>query len=204
MATKPKASKLHTPEGIAAYVQLHTPKQRTDRKGQPQGEPKYGLALFFPEDTDLDEMIGVAEAKAREAFGPKWEDMKNKGKINWPFQDTADIDEPSPPFDQPGTVVNFKTAEKPGIVDADAEPVMDKSDVYSGMKARVSTRCFSYDNESKGVSFALINVQKLDDGERMSGNPSAEDDFGGSKTKPSKTKTRPGMRKRNEDIDDLL
>lgn len=208
MATgKTKASRLYTPKGIAAYVQLHTPKQRTDRKGNPTGDPKYGLALFFDENTDLSELEAVAKKKAIEAFGPNAMALVSKGKINWPFADTADMDDPSPPFDQPGTVINFKSADKPGIVDEQAEPIMEKSDVYSGMEARVSCRCFTYDNESKGVSFALVNVQKLGDGERMSGNPNAEDDFGsappagGRKGKPMVKSKRRGN---DDDGEDLL
>lgn len=193
--------RIHTPTGIAAYVNLFTPRQRTDRKGNPQGEPKYGLALFFRRDQEdeLQEMMDLAEAKLKEAFGPKAMDLVRKGKINWPFSDTEDMDEPSAPFDQPGWAVNFKTSDKPGIVDAEAEPIMDKSEVYSGMEARVSCRCFTYDNESKGVAYALVNVQKIDDGERMSGNPSAEDDFGaasgGGKRKPAAR----GKRDQDED-----
>lgn len=201
MATsRTNSNRIHTPAGIAAYVNVFTPRQRTDKKGNPQGEPKYSLALFFDEDTDLTEMKKVAKAKLIEAFGANAPALVAKGKINWPFQDTADMDDPSPPFDQPGVAVNFKTTDKPGVVDADAEPIMEKSEVYSGMKARVSCRCFTYDNESKGVAFALINVQKLEDGERMSGNPSAEDDFGGSKASGGAKKRKPAA----EEDDDLL
>lgn len=206
MATKQKSTRLHSPRGIASYVTLHTPRQRTDRKGNPTGEPKYGLALFFDESTDLKEMKTIALNKAVEAFGPNAKSLIQKGKINWPFADTADMDDPSPPFDQPGCVVNFKSADKPGIVDENADPIMDKSEVYSGMEARVSCRCFTYDNESKGVSFALVNVQKLGDGERLSGNPSAEDDFGDA---PSTNKGKPAAkgkprRAADDDVDDLL
>lgn len=198
---KPAVGRIHTPEGIAAYVNVFVPRQRTDRKGNPQGEPKYGLALFFRRDQEdeLQEMMDIAEAKAKEAFGPKAMDLVRKGKINWPFADTEDMDEAKPPFDQPGWSVNFKTTDKPGIVDADAEPIMEKSEVYSGMVARVSCRCFTYDNESKGVAFALVNVQKIDDGERMSGNPSAEDDFGAAKSSSRKSAPK---RSRDEDEDD--
>jgi hypothetical protein len=205
MATKQKSTRLYSPRGVASYVTLHTPRQRTDRKGKPTGDPKYGLALFFGEGVDLKEMKTVALDKAVETFGPTAKALIQKGKINWPFADTADMDDPSPPFDQPGTVVNFKSADKPGIVDENADPIMDKSEIYSGMEARVSCRCFTYDNESKGVSFALVNVQKLGDGERLSGNPSAEDDFADAapaKGKPA-AKGKP-RRASDDDVDDLL
>ena len=201
MASDQTSNKIHTPAGIASYVNLFTPRQRTDPKGNPHGDPKFGLALFFGEDVNLSAMKKLAQRVGTEKFGPKFADLVKKGKINWPFADTEDMDDPSPPFDQPGVVVNFKKTEKPGIVDADAEPIMDKSEVYSGMVARVSCRCFAYDNQSKGVAFALINVQKLEDGERLSGDPSAEDDFGDSKSGKSKSKSR---KKTDDDDDDLL
>lgn len=205
MATQKTSNRIHTPKGTAAYVNLFQPRQRTDAKGNPQGDPKYGLVLFFPEGTNLKDMKAAAQRVGIEKFGPKFVDLVKKGKVNWPFTDTEDMDEPGAPFDQPGTAVNFKTTDKPGIVDADADPIMDKSDVYSGMEARVSCRVFAYDNASKGVAFALINVQKLDDGERLSGNPSAEDDFGDSKSSSGKVSTTSKRKaKVDEDIDDLL
>lgn len=202
MATKKTSNRTHTPVGTAAYVNLFTARQRTDAKGNPQGDPKFGLALFFPEGTNLKDMKAEAQRVGVEKFGPKFVELVKKGKMNWPFTDTEDMDDPEPPFDEPGTSVNFKSADRPGIVDADAEPIMDKSEIYSGMQARVSCRAFAYDNASKGVAFALINVQKVDDGERMSGNPSAEDDFADSKS--SKGSTSKKSKKSAEDDDDLL
>jgi hypothetical protein len=149
----------------------------------------------------------------REKFGAKFMDLVNKGKMNWPFADNDDkaeddeTGEPREPFasNKGGVHVGFKSGDKPGIVDADAEPIMDKSDVYSGMKARVSCRAFAYDNESKGVAFFLINVQKLGDGDRLSGNPSAEDDFkpvakAGAKKPVVARRGKPA----DDDVDDLL
>lgn len=202
MATKKTSNRTHTPVGTAAYVNLFQARQRTDAKGNPQGDPKFGLALFFPEGTNLKEMKAEAQRVGVEKFGPKFVELVKKGKMNWPFTDTDDMDDPEAPFDEPGTSVNFKSGDKPGIVDADAEPIMDKSEIYSGMKARVSCRAFAYDNASKGVAFALINVQKVDDGERMSGNPSAEDDFADSKVSGKSTSKKKS--KVDEDDDDLL
>lgn len=202
MAIKKTSNRTHTPVGTAAYVNLFTARQRTDAKGNPQGDPKFGLALFFPEGTNLKEMKAEAQRVGVEKFGPKFVELVKKGKMNWPFTDTEDMDDPEAPFDEPGTFVNFKSTDRPGVVDADAEPIMDKSEIYSGMKARVSCRAFAYDNASKGVAFALINVQKVDDGERMSGNPSAEDDFADSKS--SKGGSSKKKSKVDEDDDDLL
>ena len=204
MATRTPSRRLHTPGGVASYVHLFTPRQRTDAKGNPKGDPKYSLSLFFPKGTDLSAMEDAARAAGEERFGDKFMSLVSKGKVYWPFQDTADMDEPDAPFDQPGTVVSFKSVDKPGLVDADAEPIMDKSDVYSGMIARVSCRPFAYDNESKGVGFYLVNVQKLEDGTRLSGNPTAEADFAPARSsKSERTPARPAARK-SGGHDDLI
>lgn len=198
------AERLHSPEGTARYVSLLVPRQRKDAKGQPTGDPKYQITLIFDEDTNLRAMEKAAEEVALEAFGAKWKQLRDKGRIKWPFRDNDEREDddgnPVPGFENPGVHVGFKTKDKPGIVDADAEPIMDKAEIYDGMRARVSCRPFAYDNESKGVAFYLINVQKLGDGDRLSGDPSAEDDFAkpakGGKGKPASAK---GKRSRDDD-----
>lgn len=195
-------ARIHSPEGTARFVSLFTPRQRKDSKGNAQGDPKYEITLIFDEDTDLAEMKKAALEAGTEKFGAKFKEMVKKGKYNWPFIDNEDKvddnDEPYTGFENPGIHVKFKTKDKPGIVDEDAEPIMDKADIYDGMRARVSCRPFAYDNESKGVAFFLINVQKLADGERLSGDPSAEDDFKADKPKGKSSK------KKSTDDDDLL
>lgn len=188
-----------TPEGVACYVWLDTPRPpNKDKNGVPMGEPKYGLALLFDDGEDLSGMEQAATQKLVEKFGPKAMDLVKKGKLNWPFKDTADLDDPAEPFDRPGIFVNFNTQNKPGVVDEDANPIMEKSEVYSGMRARVSYRCSAYDNVTKGVAFYLVNVQKLGDGPRYSGDPKAEDDF-----KSDAKKKKPVAPKTPIDEDDL-
>jgi hypothetical protein len=202
--TKSKASRLHTPEGTACFVTVHSPKARTNKKGEPVGDPKYSLVLCFDEDADLSELKAAAKAVGVERFGPDFAAGVKKGKYNWPFRDNEEYEENGYPFTEPGTFVSFKSTDRPGIVDENADPIMDKSEFYSGVKCRVSCKAFAYDNESKGVAFGLVNIQKLGDGERLAGNPNAEDDFGASKSK-SKSKAKGKAREDDdEDDDDLL
>lgn len=193
MATKKRQS-LKTPEGIACFANVFQPRVRKDAKGNPKGDPKYSLLLVWPRGADLSELEEEIERVAIEKFGSKAPDMLAKGKLNNPLREAADYEEHGEPFTMRGAMMaSFKTGDRPGVVDADAEPIMDKSEFYSGCKARVSYRAFAYDNESKGVGLALVNVQKLDEGERLSGNPSAEDDFANDK---------PARRKPARDTDD--
>jgi hypothetical protein len=199
-------SRIHTPEGTARFVSILTPRQRKDSKGNAQGEPKYEITLIFDDKDELTAMRKEALAVGVEKFGTKFSDMVKKGKYLWPFKDNTEMvnedDERLAGFENDdGVCVKFKTKDKPGIVDQDAEPIMDKADIYDGMRARVSCRAFAYDNESKGVAFFLINVQKLGDGERLSGDPAAEDDF-----KPVAKGKKPAAKGKSKasDVDDLL
>lgn len=202
MATKPKASRIHTPEGIACFTQVFVAKARTDKAGNAKGDPKYSLVLCFDEDADLTELKAAAKKAGVDKFGPEFVAGVKKGKYNWPFRDNEEYEDNGFPFTEPGTFVSFKSTDRPGIVDENADPIMDKSEFYSGVKCRVSCKVFAYDNESKGVAFGLVNIQKLDDGERLAGNPNAEDDFGASKAKSkAKGKAKPAD---DEDDDDLL
>lgn len=202
-----------SPGGIVRYANVFTARQRKDDKGQPKGDPKYSILLVFDKKADLSEMEAEVERVATEKFGSKAVTLLEKGKLNSPIRDADEYvdeeldDEDNYPFNLPGArMVRFSTKDKPGVVDEEATPIMDKSDFYDGCKARVSYRAFAYDREgNKGVSFALINVQKLDDGDRLGGSdPSAEDDFAAAK--PTKGKAAPAKRKasRADDDDDLL
>ena len=66
----------------------------------------------------------------------------------------------------------------PGIVDADRNPIMDRSEVYSGVYGRASINLYAFNsNGNRGIACGLNNLQKIRDGEPLGGKPRAEDDF---------------------------
>ena len=74
--------------------------------------------------------------------------------------------------------INASSNEKPGVVDADLNPIMDKSEFYSGVFGRASITLYPYDvSGSRGIACGLNNVQKLEDGEKLGGGTSAAVDF---------------------------
>lgn len=195
-----------SPEGIVRYANVFTPRARKGTDGKPQGDPKYSILLVFEKDADLTEMEEAIEEAAVKKFGSKAKSMLANGRLRSPIREAAEYvdDELSKeenwPFNIKGAqMVRFSTKDQPGVVDADADPIMDKTEFYDGCRARVSYNASGYDtNGNKGVALYLINVQKLDDGKRLSGNPSAEDDFR-EERKPAGKKRRP-----TADEDDLL
>lgn len=199
-----KNGRIHTPEGTARYASLFTPRQRKDSKGVAQGEPKYQLTIIFDKGEDLSELEEACEAAAAEKFGAKWERLKEMGKLNWPVRSNKervdDDGDPVPGFEnQKAFHIAAKNGDRPGVVDENADPIMEKSEVYDGCRVRASVRAFAYDNESKGVAFILVNVQKLGEGKRLSGDPSAEEEF-----KPTRKsgKAAPSKRRPADDEDD--
>lgn len=71
---------------------------------------------------------------------------------------------------------------KPQVVDADNNPIIDPTEVYAGMYGQLSFDFFPYNSGSnKGVGASLVNAKKLADGEPIGpARPSADDDFGDS------------------------
>jgi len=74
--------------------------------------------------------------------------------------------------------INASSNEKPGVVDADVNPIISQSEFYSGCYGRASITLFPYDvSGSRGIACGLNNVQKLEDGEKFGGATSAAADF---------------------------
>ena len=66
----------------------------------------------------------------------------------------------------------------PGIVDADRNPILERSEVYSGVYGRASINFYAFNsNGNKGIACGLNNLQKIRDGEPLGGKSRAEDDF---------------------------
>ncbi len=69
-------------------------------------------------------------------------------------------------------------ASAPGIVDADRNPILTRSEVYSGVYGRASISFYAFNSSgNKGIACDLNNLQKIRDGEPLGGKASAESDF---------------------------
>ena len=75
--------------------------------------------------------------------------------------------------------VNITSREKPQIVGPDRRPVTDPSEIYSGIWGRFTMNAYPYNRSGSGISFGLLNFQKLEDDEPLGGFRSfAAADFG--------------------------
>ena len=136
------------------------------------GAPKYSVSLIIPKsDTKTVSKIQAAiEAAYREGEAK----LKGNGKsvpalsaIKTPLRD-GDTERPDDPAYAGAFFVNANATSAPGIVDADRQPILTCSEVYSGVYGRASIR---------GSACGLNNLQKIRDGEPLGGKASAEADF---------------------------
>ena len=64
------------------------------------------------------------------------------------------------------------------MVDADCQPILDTSELYSGIYGRASINFYAFNsNGNKGIACGLNNLQLIRTGEPLGGKASAESDF---------------------------
>lgn len=146
------------------------------------GTPKYSVSLIIPKsDTVTVEKIKAAIQAAYEEGASK---LKGNGKsvpalstLKTPLRD-GDLERPDDAAYANSYFVNANSATAPGIVDANCQSIIDRSEVYSGVYGRASINFYAFNsNGNKGIACGLNNLQKIRDGEPLGGKSRAEDDF---------------------------
>ena len=154
-----------------SYVNVFQPVDKGDGK-----TPKYSVSIIIPKsDKETVAKINAAfeQAKANSAayFGGVVPKMLKGGLRD------GDAEKDDPAYAN-SYFINANSAQKPGVVDADLNPILDPNEFYSGCYGRASISFFAYNsNGSKGIGCGLNNVQKLEDGDKLGGASSAADDF---------------------------
>lgn len=146
------------------------------------GTPKFSVSLIIPKsDTKtLNRIKAAIEAAYKEGESK----LKGNGKtvpplssIKQPLRD-GDIERPDDEAYANAYFVNANSATAPGIVDSNLDPILERSEVYSGVYGRASINFYAFNsNGNKGIACGLNNLQKIRDGESLGGKSRAEDDF---------------------------
>lgn len=164
-----------------SYVHLFTPYANPNGNG----EAKYSATILLPKSDietkrRLDEAI---QAAIQAGIAKTWNGQKPP-ILAIPVYD-GDGTRPSDgmPFGEECKghwVFTASSKQAPQIVDLGLDPIINQSEIYSGIYARVSVNFFPYSNSGKkGIGCGLGNVQKLEDGEPLGGRTTAAEDFGG-------------------------
>ncbi|WP_277673322.1 DUF2815 family protein [Piscibacillus halophilus] len=140
-------------------------------------DPKYSVSIIIPK-TDkraikkVNDAIQKAKQENKDKFGGK-----APSNLKSPLRD-GDVDREDDEAYADSYFINANSKIKPGIVDADLNPIMDQSEFYSGCYGRVSLTFYAYNvNGNKGIAAGLQNIMKTADGDPLGGRSSAEADF---------------------------
>ena len=151
-------------------------------KAMEGGKPKFSVSLIIPKSDTV--TVGKIQAAIEEAYREGQSKLKGNAKsvpalstLRTPLRD-GDLERPDDPAYANAYFVNANSATAPGVVDANRNEIMDKSEVYSGCYGRASINFYVFNaNGNRGIACGLNNLQKLRDGEPLGGRASAESDF---------------------------
>lgn len=164
------------PDTRWSYANVWTPKSING------GTPKYSVSLIIPKSDTV--TIKKIEAAIEAAYKEGEAKLKGNGRsvpalsvLKTPLRD-GDAERPDDEAYANAYFVNANSTTAPGIVDADRQPILDTSEVYSGVYGRASINFYAFNsNGNKGIACGLNNLQKIRDGEPLGGKSRAEDDF---------------------------
>ncbi len=160
-----------------SYANLFEPKSING------SEPKYSVSIIIPkEDAQMVEAIEQAIENAKERDKGKW-NGKIPANLKLPLRD-GDVERPDDDAYANSYFVNANSLRAPAVVGTEKDSAtgrairLTEEEVYSGCYARVSINFYGFNAAgNKGIACGLGNVQKVDDGERLGGGSSAEEDF---------------------------
>ncbi len=142
------------------------------------GTEKYSVSLIIPKSDKktlaaIDAAVDAAIEEGIAKFGGK---KPNKAAIKLPLRD-GDTERDDEAYAD-SYFVNANSLTPPQIVDQNVNPIMNRSEIYSGVYARVSINFYAFNsNGNKGVACGLGNIQKVRDGQPLGNRSTAEDDF---------------------------
>lgn len=170
---KNQATKVVTGEVRFSYLHVFQP--HAIEEGQ---QEKYSVALLIPKN---DKKTLTKIKNAVDAAKVAGESTKFGGKIpanlKTPLRD-GDAERPDQEEYKGMYFLNANSTNKPGLVDADVNPIMDSTELYSGCYGRASVNFYAYNvSGNRGIACGLNNLQKTRDGDTLGGRSRAEDDF---------------------------
>lgn len=170
--TNQKETKVVTGVVRLSYANVWEPKSING------GEEKYSVSLIIPKSDKktIDAINAAVDAAIKEGVGKFGGKIPNKAALKLPLRD-GDTEREDEAY-KDSFFVNANSTTPPQIVDSKVQPILDRSEVYSGVYARVSITFYAFNsNGNRGIACGLGNIQKVRDGEPLSSRSNAEDDF---------------------------
>ncbi|WHX50529.1 DUF2815 family protein [Paenibacillus woosongensis] len=174
-----EATNVTTGQVRLSYVHLFQP-----HANQPGQEPKYSTTILIPktDGATMQRINAAIEAAAQKGVSGVWKGARPP-QLKTPVWDGDGVRQNGEPFGpecKGHWVLTASSKQQQAVVDLNMNPIINQTEVYSGMYARVNINFFAYSsNGNRGVGAGLGPVQKLADGEPLGGRISAEQAFGG-------------------------
>lgn len=136
------------------------------------GRPKYSVSLIIPKSDTV--TVNKIKAAIQAAYEEGESKLKGNGKsvpalsvIKTHLRD-GDVERPDDGAYAGCYFINANSDSAPGIVDADRQPILERSEVYSGVYGRTSINLYAFNsNGNRGIACGLNNLQKIRDGEPL-------------------------------------
>lgn len=140
--------------------------------------PKYSVALLIPKsDKKTLKKIKDAVEAAKIAGQASKFNGKIPANLKTPLRD-GDAERPDQEEYKGMYFLNANSSNRPGLVDANTDPIMDSTELYSGCYGRASINLYAFNvSGNRGIACGLNNLQKIRDGDTLGGRSKAEDDF---------------------------
>lgn len=148
------------------------------------GTPKFSVSLIIPKSDKA--TIAKVQAAIEAAYREGEYKLKGNGKtvpplsaLKTPLRD-GDAEKPDDPAYADSYFISANSLTQPGVVDAACNPIIDHSEVYSGVYGRASIGFYCFNSQgNRGIACGLNNLQKIADGEPLGSVSTAESDFSG-------------------------
>lgn len=148
-----------------SYVNVFKPRENQ------QGVEKYSVTCLLPK-TDTEGynalMMAIEDEKNLESNGK----LKGVAQVKHPIHDGDGVTQNGTEFGPECKghwvfTASCNAERPPAVVDQRVQPVLDQTQVYSGMYAHVGISVYAYNNNSRGIGFGLNGIQKVRDGEPL-------------------------------------
>ena len=137
--------------------------------------PKYSVSLIIPKSDKqtLDAINAAVDAAIKEGVAKFGGKIPNKAALKLPLRD-GDTERDDEAYKN-SFFVNANSTTAPQIVDRSVQPILDRSEVYSGVYGRASINLYAFNsNGNKGIACGLNNLQLIRPGEPLGDKASAE------------------------------
>lgn len=159
-----------------SYLNVFKPRAAAD--GQPE---KYSACILIPKTDKATYKAVQAACEAARAGSAAIFGGKVPASLKTPVHD-GDGQMPNGgdygPECKGMWVLNASSKQQPGLVDRNCQPIMDSTELYSGVWANVDLNFYAYNqNGNRGIACGLNNIQKVRDDEALGGRARPQDVF---------------------------